>query len=199
MTPDEYVTVTAPSRTHTICLKNRDNDGPSAVLGGFNVEASVPATFHLNRWDQELDEIPFASEWGLDVSRATYAYGSRFGRDLATPEGMIEEVAESSDGTRVPVAFPPEWWRDGLRVAYHQGVQIAHRADLRARLVSGNIRCPPHSPMVAFERIISGRICRPDGHEWVDLDGYYWRECRKCGLADVTVADFGQPIETPGG
>lgn len=60
-----------------------------------------------------------------------------------------------------------------------------------------DIRCPPHPLPIARARIESGAVCEPERHEWIDLDGHYWRECRTCGLADVTVADLGQPVETP--
>lgn len=62
---------------------------------------------------------------------------------------------------------------------------------------SSDVRVPGHSFDVARERIASGRICAPSEHDWIELRSAYWRECRSCGLADVTVADLGQPVETP--
>ena len=59
------------------------------------------------------------------------------------------------------------------------------------------IRCPAHPLTIARERIASGQVCEPDRHEWTELEGYYWRECRRCGLTDVTLADIGEPVETP--
>lgn len=59
------------------------------------------------------------------------------------------------------------------------------------------IRCPPHPLKVARDRVESGRVCPADEHEWIDLSGRYWRECRACGLSDVTVADLGQSVATP--
>lgn len=47
------------------------------------------------------------------------------------------------------------------------------------------------------ERVANLEVCGADSHEFVELDGYYWRECRRCGLADVTLADLGQPVQTP--
>lgn len=64
-------------------------------------------------------------------------------------------------------------------------------------LVPYDLRCPPHPLLVARNRVADGTICEPDEHDWIKRDGYYWRECSACGLADVTVADLGQPVETP--
>lgn len=60
-----------------------------------------------------------------------------------------------------------------------------------------DIRCPSHSMLFARNRVADGTICEPNIHDWIKLGGRYWRECSRCGLADVTVADLGQPIKTP--
>lgn len=60
-----------------------------------------------------------------------------------------------------------------------------------------DIRCPPHSIAHAREIIATGRLCDAGDHDWIELDGEYWRECRACGIADVTAADVGQSIATP--
>lgn len=172
-------------------------------------EVAVPATFYLDRWVRERDELPPAKQWGFHASEAEYAYGSRkappFTSGLTGAIGLDDYrrrvwSREQSDpgavGT-VPPTVSLEWWRDELRAAYYRGVNIAHREDLRERLARGDIRCPPHPVSIALDAILSGSMCRPDGHDWVELDGYYWRECRRCGLADVTVSDFGQPVDTP--
>ena len=44
--------------------------------------------------------------------------------------------------------------------------------------------------------------CDAGEHDWAELTGVedppaYWRECRICGIADVTVAAVGQDGETP--
>ena len=43
--------------------------------------------------------------------------------------------------------------------------------------------------------------CDPDEHDWVELTGFsepaYWRECKKCGIADVTARAVGQDVATP--
>lgn len=58
---------------------------------------------------------------------------------------------------------------------------------------------PPHSWEIAKRCIRSA--CSADDHDWVALTGAeptaYWRECRKCGIADVTAAAVGQDVETP--
>ena len=43
--------------------------------------------------------------------------------------------------------------------------------------------------------------CDPDEYDWVELTGFsepaYWRECKKCGIADVTARAVGQDVATP--
>ena len=43
--------------------------------------------------------------------------------------------------------------------------------------------------------------CAADEHDWAELKGLdesaYWRECRVCGIADVTAKAVGQGVETP--
>jgi hypothetical protein len=43
--------------------------------------------------------------------------------------------------------------------------------------------------------------CAANEHDWVELTGFeetaYWRECRECGIADVTAQALGQDVETP--
>ena len=58
---------------------------------------------------------------------------------------------------------------------------------------------PPH-PWDVAKRCIQ-KACTADEHDWVDLTGLdepaYWRECRVCGIADMTAAAVGQDVETP--
>lgn len=59
---------------------------------------------------------------------------------------------------------------------------------------------PPHSWDVAKRCIRTA--CDAGDHDWVELTGVddppaYWRECRTCGIADVTAAAVGQDVETP--
>jgi hypothetical protein len=59
---------------------------------------------------------------------------------------------------------------------------------------------PPHSWATAKRCIRTA--CDADEHDWVELTGVedppaYWRECRNCGIADVTAAAVGQNVETP--
>ena len=62
-----------------------------------------------------------------------------------------------------------------------------------------NIPHPPHSWSVAKRCIAES--CGLDEHDWIELTGggepAYWRECRDCGIADVTAAAVGQDVETP--
>jgi hypothetical protein len=59
---------------------------------------------------------------------------------------------------------------------------------------------PPHSWATAKRCIRTA--CDAGEHDWVELTGVedppaYWRECRDCGIADVTAAAVGQDVETP--
>ena len=58
---------------------------------------------------------------------------------------------------------------------------------------------PPHSWETA-KRCIQN-ACAADEHDWVELTGLdepaSWRECRVCGIADVTAKAVGQDVETP--
>ena len=58
---------------------------------------------------------------------------------------------------------------------------------------------PGHSLEVAKRCICES--CDPDEHDWVELTGpdepAYWRECRYCGIGDVTAAAVGQNIAMP--
>ena len=58
----------------------------------------------------------------------------------------------------------------------------------------------PAQPWEVAKRCIR-EACPADGHDWVDLTGLdptgYWRECRTCGIADVTAQALGQGVETP--
>lgn len=65
-------------------------------------------------------------------------------------------------------------------------------------LDAGEIPHPSHSLETA-KRCIR-EACPADEHDWVELSGAsnaYWRECRDCGIADVTAAAVGQDVETP--
>lgn len=57
----------------------------------------------------------------------------------------------------------------------------------------------PHHPWSTAKRCIR-EACPAGEHEWVELTGtgrtIYWRECRKCGIADVTAEALGQDVET---
>jgi hypothetical protein len=58
---------------------------------------------------------------------------------------------------------------------------------------------PPHSWATAQRSIQTA--CDAGEHDWVELTGFeetrYWRECRDCGIADVTAAAVGQDVATP--
>lgn len=66
-------------------------------------------------------------------------------------------------------------------------------------LDGGEIPHPPHSWATAKRCIRNA--CAVGEHDWVELTGLdelaYWRECRECGLADVTAQALGQRVETP--
>lgn len=89
--------------------------------------------------------------------------------------------------------------RDELRAAYEWEREVASLQALLTRdeLAPSNIRCPPHPPSIAHKSITEGRICKPSDHGWIELEGYYWRECHHHRRADITVANLGQPVETP--
>jgi hypothetical protein len=63
----------------------------------------------------------------------------------------------------------------------------------------GEIPHPPHSWETAKRCIRNA--CAANEHDWVELTGFeetaYWRECRECGIADVTAQALGQDVETP--
>ena len=58
----------------------------------------------------------------------------------------------------------------------------------------------PHHSWEVAKRCIR-RACFAEDHDWIDLAGLeppgYWRECRHCGIADVTAAALGQDVATP--
>ena len=58
----------------------------------------------------------------------------------------------------------------------------------------------PHHSWSTAKRIIR-EACITDEHDWIELTGLdepaYWRECKNCGIADVTAAAAGQDVETP--
>lgn len=58
---------------------------------------------------------------------------------------------------------------------------------------------PVHSWATA-KRCIQ-QACPAREHDWINLtiggETAYWRECRTCGIADVTAAAVGQDVETP--
>lgn len=59
----------------------------------------------------------------------------------------------------------------------------------------------PHHPWSVAKRVIQ-EACAADEHDWIELTGAedpqgYWRECRTCGIADVTAAALGQNVATP--
>jgi hypothetical protein len=58
---------------------------------------------------------------------------------------------------------------------------------------------PQHSWATAKRCIRNA--CATNEHDWVELTGFeetaYWRECRTCGIADVTAKAVGQNVETP--
>jgi hypothetical protein len=63
-------------------------------------------------------------------------------------------------------------------------------------LASYHIQCPPHPQSLARKRTEEDKICLPEylseSNSMATIG-----ECRRCGLADVTVADIGQDVETP--
>lgn len=72
-------------------------------------------------------------------------------------------------------------------------------ADVEA-LDPREIPIPAHSWETA-KRVIR-EACPADEHDWAELTGVedqpaYWRECRDCGIADVTAQALGQDVETP--
>ncbi len=96
--------------------------------------------------------------------------------------------------------------------------QSSARPSVDPETLSGrNIPHPPHS-WEAAQRCIR-TACPADSHEWVALPTLgdeskgtekqaketsteepthrYWRECRRCGIADVTAKAIGQDVETP--
>jgi hypothetical protein len=121
--------------------------------------------------------------WFEDELRDAYAHGSR----AATAEQARERAPEQPHELRD---------RDHERAAERN---VATTAALSAfdDLTPYDIRCPLHPQPIARDRIADGRLCPADYHDWVELDGYDWRECRDCGLADVTCADIGQSVDTP--
>lgn len=63
-----------------------------------------------------------------------------------------------------------------------------------------DIPTPQHSFEIAKKCIRNA--CPEDEHDWAELrreDGgfYHWRECRECGIADVTAFAVGQDVDTP--
>ena len=58
----------------------------------------------------------------------------------------------------------------------------------------------PHHSWETAKRVIR-EACPADDHNWVELTGLnptgYWRECRTCGIADVTAQALDQDVETP--
>ena len=58
----------------------------------------------------------------------------------------------------------------------------------------------PHHSWSTAQRVIS-EACAADEHDWAELTGLdepaFWRECKTCGIADVTAAALGQDAETP--
>ena len=58
----------------------------------------------------------------------------------------------------------------------------------------------PQHPWHVAKRCIRN-ACPADEHDWRELTGLdptgYWRECRTCGMADVTAKAVGQDVETP--
>lgn len=194
-----------PVHAHVTPLASRDH-----------TNVTVPATFHLNRWTRDRDTIPPVDQWGLDATDAAYAFGDD--DDDQTPLGWTKETetetpiptyghapdpSESPDldsVVRVRATMFPQWWADELHEIYEQARQnssspFLERFDHHAPY---DIRCPPHPHARAREIIAGGRLCDPGDHDWIELvDGYYWQECRACGIADVTAADIGQNIVTP--
>ena len=53
---------------------------------------------------------------------------------------------------------------------------------------------PGHSWEIA-KRVIR-EACAAEEHSWIELTTH-WRECRDCGIADVTAQALGQNVETP--
>lgn len=258
-----------------------------SVWHQFSIEMSVPATFHLDRWVRDLDELPHPGAWGYRADLAGYAYGyepqvplgkvgepdashftslfdraqedvqdernvrvpmqttpeicdelarklwnSRPWRDIVSSneyrvDGFLngeavepdEKSSEQADTYGVHTleklshlanlgesavshafaSFPLEWFEDEMHEAFEHGKYIGQYESLLDMFDDPevHIRCPGHPPRIARERIESGRICGPHKHDWVELRRYYWRECRTCGLNDVTCKDIGQPVETP--
>lgn len=97
----------------------------------FNIDARVPATLHLERWERELEEIPSQTEWGYRVGKAGYSYGdsSLFPAGSEAPptvrqswrwsvdldNGLPSYLSQGEPQTSVSASFPAEWWRDHLR------------------------------------------------------------------------------------
>ena len=58
----------------------------------------------------------------------------------------------------------------------------------------------PHHSWSTAQRVIS-EACAGSEHDWAELTGFdepaYWRECKDCGIADITAAALGQDVETP--
>lgn len=109
----------------------------------------------------------------------------------------LADISESEEPEepRVPVSFPFEW-------VEHELQAIHHRAGLLKRFDNAGpspdeVRVPQHPRSITRARIADEKVCREDEHRWRTLNGRYWRECTECGLADVTLADLGQNVETP--
>lgn len=156
----------------------------------------LPATFHLDHWVRvkQRDTLPPATQWGLPAITADYAFGS-------TTETGPKYLPRTPDiESSVRASFPAQWWREVLRGVYNRAQKVRVDNEYLGTFdyrKPYDIRCPAHPLSVARDTIESGDICRSDEHDWIELDGYYWRECRQCGLADVTVADIGQSVKTP--
>ena len=59
---------------------------------------------------------------------------------------------------------------------------------------------PREAPVPAHEWDVAKRVireaCTAEEHSWIKTTTY-WRECRDCGIADVTAQAFGQDVDTP--
>lgn len=95
----------------------------------------------------------------------------------------------------VPVTLPFEWLERELHAATRHE-RLLERFD-KAGPSPDVVRVPHHPRGITRDRIVEDVVCRESEHRWAACPGYYWRECRECGLADVTVADLGQTVETP--
>ncbi|WP_331232232.1 competence protein CoiA family protein [Natronorarus salvus] len=134
----------------------------------------VPATVHL--------------EWGDgSLLRAAWERGRRLWKRQKKREERRERKRNERERKR----------HEDTERAEKEREREQERRRLKRRIVT-EVRTPNPPVQIIFQRMVDGEVCDEDAHKFVDLrEPAFWRECNRCGLADVTLSDLGQNVETP--